>query len=193
VPEEYKKTGSQYRMEAYSTDRVIVGVNYPPFHVGCRTTTTPAYETTDIASMSRAARDANGKYITVPASMTYEEWYETYIESSSKNAIMKAAKEQPKLTNDEEWALNEYISSGSYKVNPYLRAGVPLTEEQQHLIRNLDSALEKMPTYRGNIIRTLNILKEDIPAFLKQYEEQTEIQYSAYMSFSNKKGYGINE
>ena len=64
MPEEYKKTGSQYRMEAYSTDRVIVGVNYPPFHVGCRTTTTPAYETTDIASMSRAARDANGKYIT---------------------------------------------------------------------------------------------------------------------------------
>lgn len=79
VPEEYKKAGSQYRQEAYNTDRVIVGINFPPFHVNCRTNTSPAYETTDIASMSRAARDANGKYITVPASMTYEEWYETYI------------------------------------------------------------------------------------------------------------------
>lgn len=87
VPEEYKKTGSQYRMEAYSTDRVIVGVNYPPFHVGCRTTTTPAYETTDIASMSRAARDANGKYITVPASMTYEEWYETFVDGGDKSSF----------------------------------------------------------------------------------------------------------
>lgn len=92
VPEEYKKTDSKYRQEAYSTDRVIVGINYPPFHVGCRTNTSPAYETTDIASMSRAARDANGKYITVPASMTYEEWYETYIENSRENVIMKAAK-----------------------------------------------------------------------------------------------------
>ena len=87
VPEEYKKTGSQYRQAAYSTDRVIVGVNYPPFHVGCRTTTTPAYETTDIASMSRAASDANGKYITVPASMTYEEWYETFVDGGDKSSF----------------------------------------------------------------------------------------------------------
>ena len=189
VPEEYKKTGSQYRQAAYSTDRVIVGVNYPPFHVGCRTTTTPAYETTDIASMSRAASDANGKYITVPASMTYEEWYETYIENPSKNAIIKVEKEQPKLTNDEEWALNEYISSGSYKVNPYLRAGFPLTEEQQHLIRNLDSALEKMPVYQGKTNRSLVMDKESLLQFVEEHNVGTEITYREYISSSTDEHY----
>lgn len=63
----------------YSADRVIVGVNYPPFHVNCRTVAVPHYPTTDTARMTRAARDAEDNPITVPADMKYEEWYETYI------------------------------------------------------------------------------------------------------------------
>ena len=79
VPAEYRKTGSEYRQAAYSADRVVVGVNYPPFHVNCRTVAVPHYPTTDTARMTRAARDAEDNPITVPADMKYEEWYETYI------------------------------------------------------------------------------------------------------------------
>lgn len=79
VPAEYRKTGSEYRQAAYSTNRVVVGVNYPPFHVNCRTVAVPHYPTTDTARMTRAARDAEDNPITVPADMKYEEWYETYI------------------------------------------------------------------------------------------------------------------
>ncbi len=93
VPAEYRKTGSEYRQAAYSADRVVVGVNYPPFHVNCRTVAVPHYPTTDTARMTRAARDAEDNPITVPADMKYEEWYETYIEKLPKNVIMKAAKE----------------------------------------------------------------------------------------------------
>lgn len=89
VPPEYRKTGSEYRRAAYGITRVIVGVNYPPFHVNCRTVAVPHYPTTDTAHMTRAARDAEGNPITVPADMKYEEWYETYI--SHKNVMKNAA------------------------------------------------------------------------------------------------------
>lgn len=92
VPEKYKKTDSEYRRAAYSAKSVRVGVNYPPFHVNCRTVATAYYETTDTASMTRAARDAEGNPITVPADMKYEEWYETYIEKSPKSGIIKPNK-----------------------------------------------------------------------------------------------------
>lgn len=80
VPEQYKKAGSEYERAAYDTDRVIVGVNYPPFHVNCRTVATPYYEDTDRSMMTRAARDAKGNPITVPDNMTYREWYKKYIQ-----------------------------------------------------------------------------------------------------------------
>lgn len=132
VPEEYKKTGSQYRQAAYNTDRVIVGINFPPFHVNCRTNTSPAYETTDIASMSRAARDANGKYITVPASMTYEEWYETYIENSRENVIMKAAKK-----NKIRGKLN--ISPSKIDISSYYFDDAHINKQREHNVTKEDA------------------------------------------------------
>lgn len=92
VPAEYRKTGSEYRQAAYSTNRVVVGVNYPPFHVNCRTVAVPHYPTTDTARMTRAARDAEDNPITVPADMKYEEWYETYIEKLPESGIIKPNK-----------------------------------------------------------------------------------------------------
>jgi hypothetical protein len=41
----------------------------------------------------RAARDENGKRITVPESMKYDEWYKKYIDPAEKN---KKPKKPPK-------------------------------------------------------------------------------------------------
>jgi SPP1 gp7 family putative phage head morphogenesis protein len=48
------------------------GVNYPPLHVFCRSTTIPYYE--DAAAGERAAKDDEGKTYMVPGDMTYKEW-----------------------------------------------------------------------------------------------------------------------
>ncbi len=186
VPERYIKTDSEYRQAAYSAKSVRVGVNSPPFHVNCRTVATAYYETTDTASMTRAARDAEGNPITVPADMKYEEWYETYIEKSPKSGIMKAEKAQQTLTDDEEWALNEYISSGSYKINAPLREGIELTQEQQELVRNLDSALEKMPVYTGTVYRSISSSAMDTQAFWLEHSEGEYITYPDYTSSSTE-------
>lgn len=47
------------------------GVNFPPFHPFCRTTTVPYFEDLDT---TRIARDEEGKQIYVPGDMKYEEW-----------------------------------------------------------------------------------------------------------------------
>lgn len=52
-----------------------VGVNLPPFHTGCRCTTVPYYDDTDLSNMMRVARDpVTGKPYEVSADMTWKEW-----------------------------------------------------------------------------------------------------------------------
>lgn len=67
-----KMDGKVFKLE----DR-IVGVNYPPFHPNCRTTTSPNGRMTD--RDERIARDRSGKNILVKWDMTYEEWFKKYI------------------------------------------------------------------------------------------------------------------
>lgn len=56
------------------------GVTAPPFHVRCRTTTVPYFDDEFEIEDSRAARDSEGRYTTVPASMKYKEWRDTFIQ-----------------------------------------------------------------------------------------------------------------
>lgn len=62
----------------YDIDKVVVGVNYPPYHPFCRTTTVPYYE--DDEDSIRVARDPiTGKTYEVPADMTYRQWQKKFI------------------------------------------------------------------------------------------------------------------
>jgi len=68
--------------KVYDVDKATVGVNYPPFHPFCRTTTVPYYEDVENEG-TRVARDPkSGKSYEVPANMTYEEWYDKYIKNN---------------------------------------------------------------------------------------------------------------
>ncbi|MGI5912981.1 MAG: minor capsid protein [Syntrophomonadaceae bacterium] len=65
--------------KVYDVDKATVGVNYPPFHPFCRTTTVPYYEDDDKEVGTRVARDPKtGKSYEVPADMTYEQWENKY-------------------------------------------------------------------------------------------------------------------
>ena len=61
------------------------GVNAPPMHPWCRSTTTAALSDEDLARLTRRAIDpATGKEIHVPAGMTYDQWYQTYVVGNSE-------------------------------------------------------------------------------------------------------------
>ena len=69
-----------------------VGVNYPPFHVFCRTTTVPFFDDEFDIKEERASRGNDGKYYTVPASMKYPEWFETFVKGGSKKGLVEVSK-----------------------------------------------------------------------------------------------------
>lgn len=62
-----------------------VGVNCPPMHPWCRSTTVPIVDRKYLEGKQRAARDpVTGKTIYVPRDMTYDEWYAKYVKGKSE-------------------------------------------------------------------------------------------------------------
>lgn len=97
------------------------------------------------------------------------------------------------LSNDEQYAVNQYISSESYKINETLRNNTKLTDEQKRMMDNLDSALNKCNNYNGNIVRVLEIKdKELLKDFLKKNKIGKIENWKEYLSFSDKESYNKN-
>jgi phage head morphogenesis protein, SPP1 gp7 family len=66
--------------KVYDTDKAVPGVNYPPLHPWCRSTTIAHDDDIDYSKLERRARNpATGKTELVPADMTYKEWYSKYV------------------------------------------------------------------------------------------------------------------
>ncbi len=76
--------------EIFEVKKKEVGVNAPPFHPNCRTTTAPYFEELKGKSY-RAARDKEGKAITVPNDMTYEQFHKKYVESDPEYSFKEKA------------------------------------------------------------------------------------------------------
>ena len=87
------------------------------------------------------------------------------------------------LTEDEQRAVNQYISSEAYKINEKLRNGESLTEDDQKLIDDLDRAMDKMPKYEGTVYRSINdYFMKDEDAFNEQHSPGNIVSYKAYTS-----------
>lgn len=66
--------------KVYDTDKAVPGVNYPPLHPWCRSTTIAHDEDADYSKLERRERNPEtGKVEYVPADMTYKEWYSKYV------------------------------------------------------------------------------------------------------------------
>lgn len=66
--------------KVYDTDKAEPGVNYPPLHPWCRSTTIAHDEDIDYSKLERRARNPKtGKVEYVPADMSYNDWYSEYV------------------------------------------------------------------------------------------------------------------
>ncbi len=69
--------------KVYEVEKAIAGKNMPPFHCFCRCTDVPYYDDMDLTDMTRVARDPRtGKYVDVPADVTYKEWKTRFIKET---------------------------------------------------------------------------------------------------------------
>lgn len=84
--------------QVYDTDKAIPGVNYPPLHPWCRSTTIAHDDDIDYSKLERRARNPEtGKTELVPADMSYKEWYSKYVDQDEKNIKIDFSK----LTTEE--------------------------------------------------------------------------------------------
>lgn len=74
--------------KVYDTDKAVPGVNYPPLHPWCRSTTIAHDEDIDYSKLERRARNPEtGKVEYVPADMSYKEWYDKYVEKPREREL----------------------------------------------------------------------------------------------------------
>lgn len=74
--------------KVYNTADAVPGVNYPPLHPWCRSTTVGYDEDADYSKLKRRARNpVTGKTELVPADMNYKEWYDKYVEKPREREL----------------------------------------------------------------------------------------------------------
>lgn len=107
----------------------------------------------------------------------YENWKSNY------KKVVKRKQAETIITEKDIKAIYDYMSFSSYALNEALRNGWKLTEEQKALMNNLDEALKKMPVYKGNLQRSVDISdSEELQKFLEMMKPGTVNSFSQYIS-----------
>lgn len=102
--------------------------------------------------------------------------------NKSKELQNRIESSKIELSDDEQYAINQYIGPQSYILNEVLRDELELTEQQKTLVNNLDNALEKFPKYNGDTTRSLILNKESLNVFLQNHKAGNTITYKSYTS-----------
>ena len=158
--------------KVYDTDKAVPGVNYPPLHPWCRSTTIAHDDDIDYSKLERRARNPKtGKVEYVPADMSYKEWYSKYVdkdEKEQKNAFMDSFSngldlKQKTLSNFDHYARKWY--------NDYV--------ENQLSFEDIESASNRIKDVLENSELSMRFKSENIDKlidstrFLNQFETGT--------------------
>ena len=97
--------------QVYDRDKATPGVNCPPMHPWCRSTTVGYDKDADYSKLKRRARNpVTGKTELVPADMTYKEWYSKYV-----------AKDGEKMYNQDMFTMDLMAKQRSFAVGNDIR------------------------------------------------------------------------
>lgn len=106
-----------------------------------------------------------------------------YLKASHEENAKEAFKKKYGITEKDEKAIYDYVSFKSYVVNDKLRRKQPLTHDEERFTMELNNALDKMPTYSGNLQRSLLLRDEKaVQDFLKEYKIGKTIAYKEFLS-----------
>ena len=109
----------------------------------------------------------------------------SYSVTTNDNKTMYDIMDELGLTYDEQRAIIEYKSSGSYKINEALRKRRSLSAEQEKLKNDLNSALDRFLAYKGTVYRNIGFeTKEEFDEFVFEHTGKTSITYFAFTSAS---------
>ena len=98
-----------------------VGINYPPMHPWCRSTTIPWMPDHLLKNMKQRALDPKtGKHVLVPGDMTYEQWYKQFVQGQPAG---DSTTQQRNLTQDQYDRYKERLGDDfDYSYDEFLKA-----------------------------------------------------------------------
>lgn len=108
--------------QVYDRDKAVPGVNCPPMHPWCRSTTVAYDEDADYSKLKRRARNpVTGKTELVPADMTYKEWYSKYVAKDGEKVYNQGMdrnkdpdKRRPVNITKQKELLRDFKDSGGF-------------------------------------------------------------------------------
>lgn len=114
----------------------------------------------------------------------YNEFKEEYFKAVAK------PDESSKITDTDKKAIFDYMGAKSYVVNEKLREGSKLTKSEQEFVNNLDNALDKMPSYEGNLQRSLLFYSyEAMEEFINNHKVDNIVTYDEFLSTTKGETY----
>lgn len=115
---------------------------------------------------------------------TYEEWARDRELPVSENLKEPG---RSMIDYEEEAALTRYLSFESYGLNEKLRNDIALSQNESEFVKKLDSALDKMPQYKGTVYRSISSRNiSDIDGFWRIHKTNSTVYYPAYTSTSTE-------
>ena len=138
----------------------VVGENYPPMHPWCRSTIISIIDDNVLSKLKRKALDPKtGKMIDVPANMTYEEWYEKYVEMNPE-AKLEEKKIQKRTSDRKQYAQYKKILGKDVPKTLDDFQDMKYTDsEKWEYVKGLKAYLEKYPTSDKRYYNIQNELK----------------------------------
>ena len=132
--------------QVYDRDKAVPGVNCPPMHPWCRSTTVGYDEEADYSKLKRRARNpVTGKTELVPADMTYKEWYSKYVDGEDVVKESKPEVDDKVFAADKPNEIDDFFK----KQKSYQKWYNELTEEEKNAIY----------TYTGSDYHNFNNIK----------------------------------
>lgn len=148
--------------EVFSIKDAQAGVNYPPMHPRCRSTTAPY---TGALEGTRTARDMFNNEVKVDKSLNYKEWHKKYVESDPKYLI-----------EEKKWN-NRHNDKKQY--NKYKKDGIKVPK-----------SFDKYQEMKYNNSKKADKIK-DVPKTLSNFESHSKNWYESNLknkiSTSDKK------
>ena len=136
--------------QVYDRDKAVPGVNCPPMHPWCRSTTVAYDEDADYSKLKRRARNPEtGKTELVPADMTYKEWYSKYVAKDGEKVYNQGMSSIDLMAKQQSFVVGNDI-----RVNTKKLSGTEFdfwTQNNSKKIRdtvaNVQEAFRQLPDY----------------------------------------------
>lgn len=107
------------------------------------------------------------------------------VKAISEKIEMTMSMSGDKITDEDEYYINQAISFQSYPLNEKLRAQEKLTDAEHELVRGIDRAIMKLPDYQGTVYRSVGTqMMPDVSKYDMQHQPGSIITYHGYTSAS---------